>query len=329
AFAAAALLLLAAAFLLGRKGPAAPALTNFHRLTFHRGVISSGRFAPDGRTVLYSALSESKAPRLFLTRPESSESALIDIPDARLLSISPSGEMLILLRSLSASMRVAEDSMLARAAMTGGAPRELLEGAQDAEWSADGKNFAVVRKAGGKSRLEFPMGQTVFETAGSLETPRFSPKGDVLACLEHPSLMDTQALLWLHDLSPRKGPPTRLGPLATLPVFASTRHTSELWFAFARLADSVTEIRGRSLSGTERVVHREASLMDLLDINSGGDLLLSRTTGGRLIRARAPGEGAERDLSWLGLSVVVDPSGDGRALLLQERGYGGTTSHAL
>lgn len=35
--------------------PAPPAFPAYHPLTFRRGIVQSARFAPDGKTVIYSA----------------------------------------------------------------------------------------------------------------------------------------------------------------------------------------------------------------------------------------------------------------------------------
>jgi eukaryotic-like serine/threonine-protein kinase len=54
--------------------PVQPSFANYHPLTFRRGIVLSARFAPDGRTVVYSAAWEGKPLDLFNTRPESPHS---------------------------------------------------------------------------------------------------------------------------------------------------------------------------------------------------------------------------------------------------------------
>jgi serine/threonine protein kinase len=46
----------------------------YHPLTFRRGIVLSARFAPDGKTVVYSAAWEGTPLNLFTTRPESPQS---------------------------------------------------------------------------------------------------------------------------------------------------------------------------------------------------------------------------------------------------------------
>jgi Tol biopolymer transport system component len=56
---------------------------------------------------------------------------------------------------------------LAVAPLGGGAPREVLENAMGtADWSPDGRSLAVLHRAEGKVRLEFPIGHALLETNG-------------------------------------------------------------------------------------------------------------------------------------------------------------------
>jgi serine/threonine protein kinase len=123
----------------------------FKQLTFRRGTINSARFAPDGQTIVYGAAWEGKPLQLFSTRPESPESRSLGLPDADLLSISPSGEMAISLgRNFYGGWM--SRGTLARAPLAGGAPREVLENVQEAAWASKDSRLAVVRSVEGKYR---------------------------------------------------------------------------------------------------------------------------------------------------------------------------------
>src|SRR5205814_4015919 len=74
---------------------------------------------------------------------------------------------------------------LARGPLFGGAPRELSENMQDADWTADGKQLAVIRHTRGGHTIEFPLGNTILESEHWISNMRFSPRGDRLAFLEH------------------------------------------------------------------------------------------------------------------------------------------------
>ena len=52
----------------------------FRRLTFQRGRIPSARFAPDGKTIVFSAAWEGRPVDIFTTRTDSAESRSLGLP---------------------------------------------------------------------------------------------------------------------------------------------------------------------------------------------------------------------------------------------------------
>ena len=70
---------------------------------------------------------------------------------------------------------------LARASLSGGQPRALLENVRFADWSPDGSEMAVVRKVGENLRLEYPIGKVLFESQWILAPIRVSPDGQRVA----------------------------------------------------------------------------------------------------------------------------------------------------
>ena len=58
--------------------------------------VSSARFAPDGDTVVYSAAWGGQPYALFMTRRGSTESRALNVPDAKLLGVSSTGELAFL-----------------------------------------------------------------------------------------------------------------------------------------------------------------------------------------------------------------------------------------
>jgi hypothetical protein len=73
--------------------------------------------------------------------------------------------------------------------IAGGAPRSILDEVEFADWSPDGR-LAVVRTVGGRCRLEFPIGNVIYDTNGWIGHPRFDPAGKSIALLDHPFLND-------------------------------------------------------------------------------------------------------------------------------------------
>src|SRR5262249_59110683 len=108
-----------AAFYLGKSAQKSRP-GDFRQLTFRRGFIRSARFAPDGQTVVYSAGWGGDPLDLFWVRPGIPETRPQGLPGAMLLSISPSGELALLLGVDANRLPLATRPPL------GGAPRELL-----------------------------------------------------------------------------------------------------------------------------------------------------------------------------------------------------------
>jgi hypothetical protein len=203
--AACALVALAIGVIAGRmffsEPPAPPPL--YRQLTFRRGSIRSARFAPDGQTILYSAAWQGSPMDVFTARPEAPEARSMGLNRTQLMSVSSTSEMAVLLNAAAIGTWVTMGT-LARAPLVGGAPREVLEHVQWADWAPDGTSLAVVRDYNGQNRLEYPIGKVLYETGGWISHPRFSPQGDKIAFLDHPVQGDDSGSLAVVDLQGKK-----------------------------------------------------------------------------------------------------------------------------
>jgi len=162
---------------------------SFQMLTFSQQTIFNARFAPDGRTIVYSASLDGNTPELFTVRPEFPEARRLGERGVHLLSISSRGELAVLTGARYLGHQLFQGT-LARMPLDGGAPRDVLENVREADWTPDGAGLAVIRDFGGKDRLEFPVGTVLYESSGYLSDPRFSPRGDRIAFFEHPAKWD-------------------------------------------------------------------------------------------------------------------------------------------
>ncbi len=297
-----------AAFRAGREAAsgAAEDLT-ITGLTFRRGSVLTARFAPDGRTVVYAASWDGAPSRIFSLRIGSREVRTLGLPGADVLAVSSTGELAV---SLGRRFTVGWEGAgtLARMAMDGGAPREILEGVQDADWSPDGASLAVARDLGAKRRLEYPIGHVLYETGGWVSHPRVSRDGRLVAFLDHPERGDNQASVKVVDLdgAVRQVAPTAFNGLAWTPAGDDLVYPTG-----AALLRS-------TLSGRARVIFRIMGSIFLHDISTDGSALVSQTTMQREIVGMAPGATAERNLSWLDWSFPAAISEDGRTVLFQE-----------
>jgi eukaryotic-like serine/threonine-protein kinase len=97
--AAFALMAAAAAALIATRAGAKQSLPSFERLTFHRGTVTSARFAPHEQAIVYTASWDGRPTDLYVALPGTPEARALGYPGARLLAISSSGEMAIVTHS--------------------------------------------------------------------------------------------------------------------------------------------------------------------------------------------------------------------------------------
>ena len=279
------------------------------KLTYRRGSILSARFAPDGRSVVFSAAWDGQPMEVYTTRPESPESRSLGLSHASLLSVSPTGDIAV---SIGWRQVVGWESLgtLARVSLEGGAPREILENVMSADWSSDGKELAVVRDTGVARHLEFPIGKRLYESASWMSNPRVSPDGKSVAIIDNPQRGDNVGRLVVFDSNGKKlldGPPAANG-------IAWSKDGSEIWFA------AVGSLDATNLSGRRRVVAPFVSGFTVLhDVGRDGRTLVARPMYRREIIGLAPGETTERNLTWLDWSFPTALSADGKLVLFDEQ----------
>jgi eukaryotic-like serine/threonine-protein kinase len=324
------LVLAATAFFVGRRlgftaGEKGNNAGSFHRLTFRRGTIWSARFAPDRQTVIYGAAWDGKPIELFTNRLGNPESRPLGVANADVLAISSAGDVALSLNTRSVGSFV-NSGTLARMPLAGGAPREVLEDVQFADWSPNGKDMAVVRSFGGKTRLEFPIGKPVYETAGWIGYPRFSPKGDLIAFVDHPTQGNNAGSIAVVDLNGNKKVLSE--DSSGISGIAWTPNGEEVWFTGSR-EGSNHALHGVTLTGQVRLISRQAGSLKVQDISADGRVLLTREDVRRGIVCLPAGENKERDLSWLDWSFVSDISSDGKTILFQESGEGGGADYSV
>src|SRR5579862_338577 len=316
------------ALLLHRAVPQS-AIPLYHPLTFRRGIVRSARFAPDGQTVVYSASWEGSPLQMFTTRPESPESQPLEPAGAQVLSISRRGELALLLRSR-VSKPFISTGTLARVPLVGGAPREVLDNIEWADWSPDGESLAVVRQASGRDRLEFPIDTVLYTADGWISHPQVSPKGDQVAFVDHPQLDDDGGRIAVVNLAGKK---TILSSgWDSAQGLSWAPNEKEIWFTATRTGGD-RSLFAVDLAGHERLLARVPGELTLLDISSDGKALLTRGNDRAGILCVTPNDAKERDLSrdlsWLDWSVPNDLSRDGHTLLLTEAGEGGGPNYAV
>ena len=291
----------------------------FYRASYRRGTIYGARFTPDGKTILYSAEWDGGPMQLFSVQEQHPESGAIPLPRSCLLSISAQGELALVVNPTILAHQECRGT-LARAVTAGGAPREILEDVDWADWAKDGNSLAVIHHVGGKSRLEFPVGRVLCETGGYLSHPRISPDGKRIAFLDHPVWPDDRGTVAVVDLAGKKTALSR--EYVSEDGLAWSPAGNEVWFT-ASDSGNARSLRAASLDGKVRLISRIPGTARLQDISPDGRVLFTRDEQSNGIVVSTPGNAQERDLSWMDWSLVKDISPDGKWILFDEQGDGG------
>ncbi len=287
---------LVAVFWTGQKFTAKPitglSVPDFRRLTFSRGTIQSARFVQDGNSIVYSASWRgAKTSQLYDVRTDAVESRSLGISDARILSISKTGQMALLTKK----------GILAQAPLSGGSLRELMENVINADWAPDGKNLVVVRDVSGKRRIEYPAGKVIYETREWIYYVRFSPNGKWIAFSLHPTPADFGKVVIIDPSGKLKANSAESYPTS----IAWRPDGNEAWYSTWSLQQAGGfYLNALSVDGKERALFRFPVYFTLYDISSDGAVLLTQEEVRGSIHGFLPGDTKERDYSWLDRSPV-------------------------
>jgi len=289
----------------------------FQRLTFQRGTVIAARFGPDGHTVYYSASWDGVSPKVFLLRPGNPESSALALPPANLFGISSAGEFALQLDAKPAPQGFGFIGTLARAPLSGGAPKEILQDVTYAEWAPAGADLAIVHRVAGKDRLEYPVGKILYETGGWIQGPRFSRDGTLIAFIHHPASSDSGAVT-LVDLA---GKSRNLADGWATVQGLAWGPEKEIWFTAVREGIQ-REIYSVTTGGKLRLVRTMQGTPALLDI-FGSSALVTEDDYRSGILAFLTNDASSRDLGWFDWSNDRGISDDGKLVLLDESGEGG------
>ncbi len=296
----------------------------FQQLTFRRGAVFNARFAPDNKTVLYSAQWGGEPDEVFSTVADSRESRPLGLGlgNAELLAASSTGELAVLLKPEVQMAGFVRVGTLARVGMASGtAPREIAEKIAWADWSPDGSQLAVARKLENQWVIEYPLGKVIDKQpmGGWIGHLRVSPKGDAVAFLAHDAEGDDagRVMILATDGTVR----------AKSEYFPGTQGLAwapdgEVWFtAVPQEGVASRRLLALSTTGKRRALLIAPGEMTLHDINADGMALMTVNSRTRSIIAIV--DGKERNLDWLDRPVFSALSADGKLVLFHEGGKAG------
>jgi hypothetical protein len=294
--------------------PAEP--PSYRQLTFGREFISSARFAPDQRTIIYSSARIGMQTELFSLAPDSHAPVSLGLKDADIESISSTGEMLLVQkrRELGRNVKV---GLLARAPLSGAAPHPVMSDVVDADWGPDNQ-IAVARYVDGHFRIEYPIGHVLYgPTTSWLTNVRVSTKGGSVAFAEHPTFGDSAGTVVMVDSSGNKR--NLSPPQSAIQTVNWAPSGKEVWFTSAEETTKF-QIWAADLSGHTRVVHRIPATPTLYDIARDGRVLLGQNIFRIVASVQGAGQDREQDVTVQNWSDASAISPDGRQVLLNEEG---------
>jgi len=282
----------------------------FQRLTFRRGDVTSANFAPGG-AIVYSAEWDGGPSTFYSVIPGNREGRQLQLPPGRVMSVSSSGEMAVVLGS-------GELGTLARVPFGGGAPREILENVFYADWGPDGESMAVVRKVGSKFRLEYPVGTALYEAEGRPPAyGRVSADGKLVAFLDYDDEVGDYSVCLVGSNHPKqvlsrgwRG----VGRLSWSP------RGDEIWFSGAQ-AGADPALYAVDLSGKQRFISQVPGWIIMQDVARDGRVLINAVNSRLGILYAADGA-ATRDLAWFDASFAYDLSQDAKSLVFVELSSG-------
>lgn len=307
-----------AGVLLVRRAPTntPPAL---HQITFRRGTVWNARFTPDGNSVIYGAAWDGNPTEVFEGRLDSPDGRPFNLQGADVLAISGTGELAVLLNRKRGPNGFNFHGMLARLPLTGGTPRLVMDKVEAADWGPPSPDtpLAITYHLGGKARLEYPVGTLLYESTTWLGDIRVSPKGDMVAFVEHDEPIGDSGVVRVvgshgnrqltHDYGGVQG-------LAWSPT------GSEIWYTAAESGGSARSLHAVDLLGHDRMLYRVPGALRLQDVARDGRVLFVHELIRAGILAHVPGESGERELGWLDWSIHRALSKDGKWLLFDETG---------
>ncbi len=299
----------------------------YRRLTFEEGTVYSARFSADERAIVYGAAWNGKPIQLFSTVGNSLLAQPLNLNDADLLAISHTNDLAILTHGRHNGQLETIGGMLATSPLAGSSPREVLFDVRWADWGPDGK-LAVVHPSGTQSRLEYPIGNVIYQTGGWISHIRFSPDGSKIAFLNHPVLWDDSGSVCVVD-STGHGKIQVLTPQWELTDGLAWRPTGkEVWFTAAAQGNTAN-LMAVTLSGKTRVLLDLPDGIAIEDIASDGRVLVSLRSKRLGMAAGTLGSKDDVELSWHDWNIAKDISSDGQFVLFEDASEAAGSKYAV
>lgn len=287
----------------------------FREVTYRRGTLGNARFTPDGQNITYTAAWERSTPELYTVATNAVGGRTLDLTNIRLLAISKSGELVVLLDAREIAALITPGN-LARTSNSGGAPKPEIENVLDADFTPEGSALAIIRYVPDQQlcQVEFPIGKILHRNT-AVDDLRLSPNGKYLAFITHHDASDDRGNVVILRSTGEK--------VVTAPLYESaqglawTPSGDEIWFSSPL---GYGQIHALSLSGKIRDPLTVPGRLWLRDISGDGRLLVAQGIARRGIVVSSSDSQTQRDLSWLDFGYLRALSSDAKTILFEEEG---------
>ncbi len=296
--------------LLARRSPL-PRLA-FQYFDLGSSVVGHARFTPGGESFVYDAITGAEPAQIFMARADDPASMPAALQKASLLSVSPKGEMAILVQE-NPALPDFFPGTLARVPLLGGGRRKVLRDVLSADWSPDGSGLAVLREVGSACRLEFPIGRVLHEMQDTGDL-RFAPDGKQIAILDRPVADDDRGSVAVVDLQGKRR--VLSDGWFSLTGLAWSPGGDEVWFTGSKTDSYTYSLQAVDLQGRERTLLNVPSHVTLLDVSRQGRVLLAREDRSDESYVWSTTMPGVREIGWLGNTLPVDLSADGKTVLV-------------
>jgi Tol biopolymer transport system component len=288
----------------------------YRRLTYDAGTLYTARFAADGQSIVYGAAWNQNDIQLFSTIGSSYLPQPLNLKGANLLALSSNNELALVVNGTHNGQLETMNGVLARAPLAGGSPHEIMGDVRWADFNLNNE-LAVVHYVEGHSRLEFPVGNVLYQSGGWISNIRFSPTGDRIAFMDHPAVWDDRGVVSVVDLSGHVTPLTRQWEAES--GLAWRADGREVWFS-ATEKGSTLSLWGVDLSGKLRNLLSLPLGIVLQDITSDNRVLVALNSKRVAMAYTTLGspDKADEDLSWHDWNLVRDISPDGQFVLFED-----------
>jgi WD40 repeat protein len=288
--------------------------SQFHQVTYRQGTFNTSRYAPDGKSIYYSAAWQGSTPQIYTVAANGVGGHPVGVENARLLAVSKEGVLAVALAPQNIAALL-QPGTLARSTNEG-APKPEIENIEAADFTPDGSALAIVRYLPDKfiCQLEYPIGKVLY-SAAAVDDVRFSPDGKYVAFMTHNDPTDDRGNVLILRTSGEK--------VAESPIYESLQGLAwnpsgnEVWFTSPLESGA---IRTLSLNGKSREPLSVAGRLFLNDISASGQLLVNQGLVRRGMIVSSGDSRVQHDVSWLDFGYLRDLSNDGKMVLFEEEG---------